>query len=100
MAPSAPGPLDASEVPLEESQRVLRDGDLVGRHERVGEPLARVELTLQLDGAGGVYLARHDPRRWIQDQIRDTGWVGGSGGGKRSPQFGLEVFTVFLLEFY
>ena len=61
MAPSAPGPLDASEVPLEESQRVLRDGDLVGRQEGVGEPLARVEQAPQLNGAGGVPLARHDP---------------------------------------
>ena len=87
-APSAPVPLDAREVPLEECKRVGGDGDLVGRQEGVGEFLARVEQALQLDVDGGGHLARHVPRLRIQDEIRHGGLaLGGLGCQKEPPDW-------------
>ena len=94
-APSAPVPLDASEVPLEERKRVGGDGDLVGRQEGVGESPARVEQALQLDGAGRGPLARHDPHLRIQEEIRDGVWHGEATGPKRVPNLALR-FSQFL----
>ena len=82
---------------LEERQRVSGDGDLVGRREGLGEPLARVEQAPQLDGAGGVHLARHDPRLWIQDEIHDAGFALGRLGCQKPPNLALR-FSSFLLE--
>ena len=81
-------PLDAGNVPLEECQRVSDVGDLVGRREGLGEPLARVEQAPQLEVDGGAPLARHVPRLRIQDEIRHGGLaLGGLGCQKEPPDW-------------
>ena len=82
------------------SATVRLDGEHVGRNGGLAEPLARVKPAHQLDGAGGGPLGLPSALHLrIQHEIRDAGLALRSDERRQkcSSQFGLEVFTVFLL---
>ena len=81
----------AVEVRLEEHQRVRSDGERVGRHSSLAEPLARVKLAHQLDRTSGVF--PHSPPCICRIKIRSAmGFgTGRTVEAKRTSQFGDEV---------
>ena len=65
------------------------------------EECAKCATMLRTDGVGGALVAPPSvPHLRIQDEIRDAGLALGRREAKKNLPMGLEVFTVFLLEFF